>query len=91
MKVKIPFNLINVNQGTEGLEIVFPYGKDWYRLDWVKAPEKFKILYVAMLKLQGIEISEHLKEYERDVVDISDTSIEIELDECEKISETYPL
>jgi len=34
MIVRIPFNLIRVNQGREGLEVVFPYGEDWYRLDW---------------------------------------------------------
>jgi len=44
-----------------------------------------------MLKLQGLEIPEHLKKYERDTIDISDMNIEIELDECEKIPETYPL
>jgi len=91
MKVKIPFNRIHVNQGREGLEVVFYHDKSWYRLDWKKAPEKFKILYVAMLKLQGFEIPKHLKEYERDTIDISDIDIEMELNECEKIPRTYPL
>jgi len=91
VKVKIPFNRLYVNQGRDGLEVVFHYDKNWYRLSWSKVPEKFKILYVAMLKLQGLEIPEHLKKYERDTIDISDMNIEIELDECEKIPETYPL
>ena len=91
MKVKIPFNRLHVNEGREGLEAVFNYDRNWYRLSWDKVPEKFKILYVATLKLQGLEIPEHLKEYERDTIDISDISIEIELDECEKIPESYPL
>ena len=91
MKVKIPFNRIHVNQSVEGLEVIFDYNGEWYQLDWNRVPEKFKILYVAMLKLQGLEIPEHLKEYERDTIDISDINIEIELDECEKIPETYPL
>ena len=91
MKIRIPFSRIHVNQGREGLEVVFRYDKNWYRLYWDKAPEKFKVLYVAMLKLQGLEIPEHLKEYERDTIDISDINIEIELEECEKIPESYPL
>ena len=91
MKVSVPFYRMYVNQGRDGLEIVFNYGKNWYRVDWNRVPDKFKILYVAMLKLQGLEIPEHLKKYERDTIDISDMNIEIELDECEKIPETYPL
>lgn len=90
MKVKIPFNLINVNQGRESLEIVFPYGKDFYRLDWDKTPDKFKELYVVWLKLNGYKIPEWLKDYDREIV-VTDVSIEIELDECEKIAERYPL
>jgi len=91
MKVRIPFNLIRVNQIGKRLEIVFPYGNDFYRLDWSKVPDRFKELYIVWLKLSGYKVQEWLKEFERDVVDVSDVSIEIELDECEKIPETYPL
>ncbi|HDD44012.1 MAG TPA: hypothetical protein ENG63_04020 [Candidatus Desulfofervidus auxilii] len=91
MVVKVLFNLINVNQREKKLEIVFPYGKDWYKLDWEKVPEKFKILYVAALKLQGYKVPDYLKEFERDIIEISDVNIEIELDECEKIAFEYPL
>ena len=50
MIVRIPFNLIRVNQGREGLEVVFPYGEDWYRLDWEKVPDRFKELYRRSLE-----------------------------------------
>ena len=89
--VKIPFHLIHVNSGRSGLEIIFPHNRKWYRLEWSKTPEKFKILYVAMLKLQGIEIPEHLKQYERNTIDLSEIEIEIDLNECEEIPEAYPL
>ena len=90
MIVKIPFNLIKINKTRESLEIVFPYGNDFYRLDWDKVPNKFKELYVVWLKLNGYKVPEWLKDYEREIV-VSDVSIEIELNECEKIAETYPL
>ena len=90
MIVKIPFNLIKINKTRESLEIVFPYGNDFYRLDWDKVPDKFKELYVVWLKLNGYKVPEWLKDYEREIV-VSDVSIEIELNECEKIAETYPL
>ena len=91
MIVKIPFNLINVNQSGENLEIVFPCNDKWYRMDWDKVPEKFKILYVATLKLQGLEIPEHLRKYEKDTIDVSDVNVEIDLSQCEEIPEEYPL
>ena len=91
MKIKVPFNLIRVNEGREGLEIVFPYGNDFYRMKWDKVPDRFKELYVVWLKLQGMTIPEWLKEYEKDTIDVSDVSVEIDLDNCEKIPETYPL
>jgi len=91
MIVKIPFNRIHVNQGRNGLEIVFRYDKNWYRMDWDKVPEKFKILYVATLKLQGLEIPEHLRKYEKDTIDVSDVNVEIDLSQCEEIPEEYPL
>ena len=89
--VEIPFYSINVNSGREGLEIVFNYNRKWYRLKWDKVPEKFKTLYVATLKLQGLKIPDYLKKYEKDIVNVSDLSIEIDLNECEEIPETYPL
>ncbi|MDL1957029.1 MAG: hypothetical protein LWW95_08315 [Candidatus Desulfofervidus auxilii] len=91
MIVKVLFNMINVNQRGKKLEIVFPYDKHWYRLDWEKVPEKFKILYVAGLKLQGHKVPDYLKEFEKDVIEISDLNIEIKFDECEKIPVKYPL
>jgi len=91
VKVKIPFNRIYVNQGRRGLEVVFNYDGNWYRLDWDKVPERYKVLYVALLRLQGLEVPGYLREYERDTINVSDTSIEVDLDECEKIPESYPL
>ena len=90
MIVTVKFHLIKVNYVSGKPEIVFPYGNDFYRMDWDKVPEKFKILYVVWLKLSGKEIPEHLKCYERDTVDVSDTNIEIDLDYCEKVPPAYP-
>ena len=91
MNAKVPFHHIKVNKRQNEREIIFFYEENWYRLDWAKVPEKFKILYVAFLKLQGSDIPNDLKEFEKDIIDISDTNIEIDLDACEKISTTYPL
>lgn len=91
MKVNIQFNVIRINETREGLEIVFPYENKWYRLDWDKVPERFKILYVVYLKLQGIEIPDYLTEFNRDTIDISNTLIEIDLDNCIEIPVEYPL
>ena len=43
MKVKVPFYLIKVNSGREGLEIVFSYNKKWYRLEWSKVPDSIRL------------------------------------------------
>jgi len=91
MKVNVPFNVIRINETPNGKEVVFSYGEDFYRMEWDKVPDRFKELYVVWLKLQGMTIPEWLKDYERDTVDVSDVSVEIELDECEKIPATYPL
>ena len=89
--VEIPFHLIRVNIRNGKLEIVFPYGNDWYRCDWDNVPERFKHLYVVWLKLQGKKIPEHLKEYEVETVSVKSTKIRIDLDKCERVTETYPL
>ena len=89
--VKVRFNLIQVNEIGESREVVFPYEGRWFRMDWNKVLERFKVLYVAMLKLQGLEVPEDLKEYERDTIDVSDIDIEIDLNQCEEIPEMYPL
>ena len=91
MKAKIPFNRITLNKVRDRLEIVFPYGDDFYRLEWEKVPNRFKELYVVWLKLQNKPIPDYLESYIKDTVDVSDVNIEIDLDECEKIPETYPL
>jgi len=91
MIVEIPFNLVRLNEVANTREIVFPYGNDWYRMSWEDTPERFKELYVAWLKLQGIEIPEWLKDYEKDTIDIKDVNIEIDLSKCEKIPAVYPL
>ena len=86
MKVKIPFNLIRINQVRESLEVVFPYGNDFYSLKWDFVPDKFKELYVVWLRLNGYKVPDWLKEYEKKVVDVSDVNIEIELNKCKKLT-----
>jgi len=91
MKVSISFHKIQVNLFQNKKELIFPYGDDWYRMDWENVPEQYKIMYVAWLKFQGIEVPEDLKQYEKDTIDLSNLSVEIDLDSVEKISENYPL
>ena len=91
MQVKIHFRLIQVNKVNNKLEVVFPYGKDFYKLSWEKTPTKFKILYVAWLKLQNKKVPEYLEEFDRNTVTIDDASVEINLNECEKIPSSYPV
>lgn len=89
--VDIPFNLIRVNIGKEGLEIVFPVGNNWYKCKWDKVPSRFKHLYYAYLKLLGRPIPEWLKDYEVKTISIEDVAISIDLDNCHEVSEKYPL
>lgn len=89
--VKIPFNLIRLNEVAGEKEVIFPYGNGWYKLSWENTPERFKELYVVWLKLQGMEIPDYLKDYEKDTIDIKDVDIEIDLSKCEKIPAEYPL
>ena len=58
MKVSISFHKIQVNLFQNKKELIFPYGDDWYRMDWENVPEQYKIMYVAWLKFQGIEVPE---------------------------------
>jgi len=91
MVVKIPFNLMSVNQGREGLEVIFRYGNAWYKLPWDEVPDRYKELYVVYLKLSGIEVPEWLRTYDVDTVDISAIDIEIDLNKCIEIPENYPI
>jgi len=90
MMIQVEFYKIHVNSGREGLEIIFPYNDKWYRMKWKDTPKKFKILYTARLKLDGIPIPNELKEYERKRVDIEDLMIELNLNKAEEVIETYP-
>jgi len=89
--VKVPFHLIRVNTSEGSLEIIFPYGNKWWKLDWDKVPDRFKHLYVVYLKLQGIEIPDHLKEYQVNTLSMDNIDISIDLDKCVQVPENYPL
>jgi len=89
--VDVPFHLIRVNLGREGLEVVFPLGNNWYRCKWDKVPERFKHLYYAYLKLLGKPIPDWLKEYTVKTISIENTIISIDLDNCREVPEGYPL
>ena len=88
---KIKFSLIQINEGRDGREIIFPYDKDWYALDWEKVPDRFKELYVLYLRLQGLEIPDYLKAFQKDSLQVKNLDIQIDLDVCRKISEMYPI
>jgi len=85
--VEIPFHRILVNSGREGLEIVFPYMGKWYRMKWEDVPEKFKILYVARLKLMGVTLPSYLKQYERVQVNVEELNITLDLTKAEEVKE----
>jgi len=86
MKVKIPFNVIQINLTKEKtLEVVFFHGGKFYAMPWNEVPEKFKILHVAKLKLLGCSIPDFLKSYIKDVVDLSDVNIEMDLSKCKVV------
>ena len=89
--VSVPFHVIKVNQRRDKLEIVFPFGNTWWRLDWDKVPERFKHLYVVWLKLQGKEIPDYLKDYEVETLSVKEVTVRIDLDKCEQVPENYPL
>ena len=89
---KVNFSLIRINETPNGREIVFPYGKEWYKMSWEDAPERYKQLYVAYLKLQGIPIPDWLTSYDVvGTIDMSSIDVEIDLNKCVEIPENYPL
>lgn len=88
--VTVKFYQISVNLTDAAREIIFPYEGKWYRMDWENVPDKFKQLYVAYCKLNGVEIPDFLKPYDIGTFDISTTDIELDLTLAEEIPETYP-
>lgn len=89
--VYVPFHVIRVNVTAKGLEIIFPFGNQWWRLSWDKVPSRFKHLYVVYLKLLGREIPDYLKEYEVETINVENVSVRIDLDKCEQIPHDYPI
>ncbi len=90
---RVRFFAIRVNETREGREIVFPYGqeREWYRMSWEDVPERYKQLYVAYLKLSGIEIPDWLKPYDTGTIDLTSADVEIDLSKCTQVPESYPL
>jgi len=88
---KVSFPLIRLNETPTGREIVFPYGNDWYRMPWEDVPDRYKQLYAAYLKLQGIEIPDWLAPYDVGTIDLTTTDVEIDLSKCTQVPEDYPL
>lgn len=91
MIAKIPFNLIKVNSVDGRLEVVFPYGSDFYRCDWEDVPDRFKELYVLFLRLSGCSVPEYFEDYVVDIIDVEDLDIEFDLDKCGSVPLTYPV
>ncbi|RLG98616.1 hypothetical protein DRO29_00505 [Candidatus Bathyarchaeota archaeon] len=85
--VKIPFRVIQHNVTPNGEEIVFPYNGKWYRCDIANAPKQYFTLRKLYLWLtEGKTFDESI------TVDLSlESVVEIDLDVCEEIPETYPL
>ena len=88
---KVPFTAMRVNVTPEGREVIFPYGPSWYRLKWADVPERFKVLYVAKLRLNGYDVPDDLKPYERDSVTLDDLTVEVDLTKAEEVTGEYPL
>ena len=91
MIVKVKFHLIRINTVASKLEIVFPYGEKWYRMDWENVPDKYKTLYTAYIKMLGREVPDYLKDYEKTTIELDNLEIELELDLAEEVPPTYPL
>ncbi len=89
--VRVPFHKIRVNKRGDTFEIVFPFGDQWWALDWDKVSSRFKRLYVVYLKLTGAEVPDYLKDYEVSTISVDDVSIPIDLGKCRQVPENYPL
>ena len=87
--VRIPFHAIQVNVTPRGREIVFPVEGKWYRMPWSRVPERFKELYVALLRLQGARIPPELWRYARDEVCLDDLNIELDMRYAERLEEVW--
>jgi len=87
--VRLPFHAIQVNVTPEGREIIFPVKGEWYRMPWGRVPERFKELYVALLRLQGARIPPELWKYARDDVKLGDLTIELDLRYAERLEERW--
>ena len=88
---KVSFSLIRINETPNGREVVFPYGKNWYKMSWEDVPDRYKQLYVAHLKLQGASVPDWLTPYDVGTINLMTTDIEIDLSKCIEIPENYPL
>jgi len=87
MKVKVPFNRIQVSLVRDQQVILFPYGDEWYEMRWDEVPDRFKELYVLRLKLSGIRIPEELKEFERNWIEVREVKVELDLSKAQIINE----
>jgi len=87
MLATIPFHRIFVNVRLGEREIIFQYGKKWFKMKWSDVPEKFKVLYAAKLKLERGNIPDDLKPYERSEISVGDINIELNLDKAEEVKE----
>jgi len=87
MKVAIPFRVIQHNITPEGEEIVFPYGDRWYRCPISKVPEKYFKLRDVYLWIEEGKTVNRIVRLNLNVPPI----VEIDLEECEEITETYPI
>lgn len=75
---------IQVNEGPDGKEIVFPVGDKWYRMPWDNVPEKFRKMYWALVRLSGGEIP---KDLDYDSVVVNDAVIELDMEYAEEMDE----
>lgn len=91
MLMEVRFRDIRVNTTPSGREIVFRYGDQWFKMDWESVPDRFKELYVAYLKLIGADIPDDLSKFDKDVYNIGDATVEIDIEQVEKIPEGYPI
>jgi len=87
MEVKVPFNKIQVSLAKDRRVILFPYGDEWYEMEWDKVPGRFKELYVLKLKLSGVRIPEDLKEFEKDWIEVSEVEVKLDLSKARAINE----
>ena len=78
----IEMNLVNGKK-----EVVLALDKHFFRLPWKHVPEEFKYAYVAWLRFQKLSVPAEFKLYERNLFDMNNLVMKVDLDKAELLEE----